>query len=122
MKKYLFITSGISVFLILLFYFGNSGLLDNYLHRQFPVLIIFFFLQSLIISWLLNAGQKSNWDSPGYALGTVTFRLLTGMMFLIILYVLKVEDIRQLLIQFTCLYLVYLIFELFAVLSNLRRN
>ncbi len=122
MKKYLLITSGISLFLLIIYYAANAALLSNFLHALFPVLVVFFFLQSLIISWLLNEGQKTNWDSPIYALGTVTFRLLTGMMFLVILYVLKVEEMRSLLIQFTGLYLIYLIFELFAVLSNLRRN
>lgn len=122
MKKYLLISTGLSLFFLLVYYLGNSVIFSGYLHSHFPGVIIFFFLQSLIVAWLLNEGQKSNWESPIYALGTVSFRLLTGLFFLLILFTMEIQNIKELMVQFIALYLVYLMFELFTVLSNLRRN
>lgn len=67
-------------------------------------------------------GKRDNWRSPVYALGTVTVRLLTGMFFLIIPMLLKVDGLPNLMIQFSLLYLLYLVFELYVVLANLRQN
>ncbi|MEP4535056.1 MAG: hypothetical protein ABJ004_18315 [Cyclobacteriaceae bacterium] len=122
MKKYLIISTGISLSFLLLFFGANDVLFASKLHSKFPAMIFFFFLQSLVVSWLLYEGKKNNWESPIYALGTVTFRLLTGLFFLGILMYMKIDGIKALMVQFMAVYLVYLIFELFTVLSNLRRN
>lgn len=122
MKKYLIISTSISLGFLLLFFGANDALFASKLHAKFPAMIFFFFLQSLVVSWLLYEGKKNNWESPIYALGTVTFRLLTGLFFLGILMYMKIDGIKALMVQFMGVYLVYLIFELFTVLSNLRRN
>ena len=122
MRKYLLVSCGISVLLLILFYLDQGLLVYGYLHQQFPALILFFFLQSLAISVMLYKGQKSGWKSPSYALGMVTFRFLTGLLFLTVLMINKVENLTALMIQFLAIYLIYLIFELFIVLANLRRN
>lgn len=122
MNKYLLQSSAISLILLALYYFGNEYLFFSSLHKQYPILVAFFFLQSLMISRLLERGRKKNWESPVYTLGTVVLRLFTGLIFLVVLYVKKIDDLKSLMLQFIVLYLVYLIFELFTVLSNLRRN
>ncbi len=122
MKKYLFGSTAVSVGLILIYYFANSQFLDSILHVKFPALIFFFFLQSIAVSWLFYMGEKSKWETPLYAMAAMTFRFLTGLAFLAILFVMKIENMKPLMIQFVGLYLVYLIFELFTVLPNLRRN
>ena len=121
-RKYLIISTGISLVFLVTYYFLNESLFQSYLHKQFPALILFFYLQSLAVWWMLRLGEKSNWESPVYVLGGITFRFLTGLFFLAILFIMKPENIRPLMIQFIVLYLVYLIFELFAALPNLRRN
>lgn len=83
---------------------------------------MFFFLQSLVVAWMFYLAEKENWQNPLYTLGTVVFRLLSGMFFILVLYAMKPTDLKPLLLQFVIVYLAYLIFELFAVLPNLRRN
>lgn len=122
MRRYLMFATVSSLGLILLYYFLNDLLLGGTLHVKFPALVFFFFLQSLMIGWLLYQGEKVNWETPMYALAAITFRFLTALFFLVILFVMKIEDLRSLMIQFIMLYLGYLIFELIAVLPNLRRN
>jgi len=100
----------------------NDSLLGGYLHDKFPALIIFFFLQSLPIAWLLNQGEKTPADFPMFAIASIGFRMLSGLFLLLIFYFLEVPDIVQFSYQFLAVYLVYFVFELIVVLANLRRN
>ena len=122
MKNYLSGSMLISSLLLAAYYLANEAVLGSMLHAQFPGLILFFFLQSLVIAWLIHLAEKSNWESPLYALGTITFRFLTALFFIAILFVLKLNDMKMLMAQFLAVYLIYLVFELYTVLSNLRRN
>lgn len=122
MKKYLIGSAVISAGLLVLFYFGGVLGQESFLHPKFPALVFFFFLQSIAVSWLFYLGEKAKWESPVYAMAAMTFRFLTGLVFLFILFVMKIENLKPLMVQFVGLYLAYLIFELFAVLPNLRRN
>lgn len=122
MKRYLYLTALISV-LLLATYFGlNESVLDGYLHSKFPVLVGFFFVQSFPIGWILDQGRKDPQSFPMYAIGSIGFRMITGLFLLLFFYFIKTEDIVSLSIQFTGVYLLYLVFELTVVLSNLRRN
>lgn len=122
MRKYLIGSAVVSLVFVLIFYFANEQFLNSYLHTKFPALIFFFFLQSIAVSWLFYLGEKAKWDSTLYAMAAMSFRFLTGLAFLVILFVMKIENMKPLMVQFVGLYLVYLIFELFTVLPNLRRN
>ncbi|MEQ9305597.1 MAG: hypothetical protein RJQ14_16920 [Marinoscillum sp.] len=122
MKKYMILTSGLSALMLIAFYVLNDAYLAGWLHPRFPALVLFFFLQSLMIIWLFHQGEKEGWKTPIYSLAAITFRFLTGLFLLLILIVMKLPEIRNLVIQFIALYLGYLVFELFAVLPNLRRN
>jgi hypothetical protein len=82
----------------------------------------FFFIQSLGISWLLVLGEKDREKLPIYALGSVVLRFVSGILFLLVFFVVGLENPEALVIQFMGVYLLYLIFELTTVLSNLRRN
>lgn len=105
-----------------LFYLTNGLLFDGILHRLFPVIVAFSFGQSILVYFVLREGEKAKWESPIYALGTVTLRLISGLFFMIFMVVLEVPDMRSLLVQFALIYLVYLVFEITYLLANLRRN
>ncbi|WP_258103090.1 hypothetical protein [Marinoscillum sp. MHG1-6] len=122
MKKFLFGTFLITLLALICSYFLNDVVFKGILHRELPAAIFFFFGQSLVVAWLYNLSEKEGWKNPIYTLAAVTFRLLTALFFILVLYAMKPEDIKSLMLQFVILYLVYLIFELFAVLPNLRRN
>lgn len=122
MKKYLVFAAGLSVVLLLFFYLLNEVVFQGYLHPYFPALVGFFFLQSLVVSWMLRSAEKDKERFALFALGSVVFRFLSGMFFVIVLFMLGVEALVPLVIQFMGVYLLYLIFELFTVLANLRRN
>lgn len=122
MKKILVPSAIGSVVLLSIFYVANDSLLDKILHPQFGALVIIFFLQSIVVAWLMHEAQKEPTQFPIYILGAIGFRMITSLMVLVVFYVLKIEDLTAFMIQFSILYLVYLIFELIVVLANLRRN
>lgn len=122
MKRYLIGSSILSAIVLLVYYCLNQNVLNGWLHAYIPGITVFFFFQSLVVSWMFQLAEKDNWENPIFTLGSVVFRLLTGMFFVLVLYSLKPENLKPLLLQFVIIYLVYLVFELFAVLPNLRRN
>lgn len=120
MKKYLFTSIGISLVLLVVYFLDGLSLIE--LHNHFPYMVLFFFLQSLLISWLLSMAEKDRPRLPLYAIGAVSLRFLTAIFYLLILILLKVEELRPLIIQFMVVYLLYMVFELSIVLANLRPN
>lgn len=122
MRRNLVFSMAIAFSLLLLFQFCNDFIFSGTLHELFPSIVVFSFLQSLIILQIIKLGQQTNWQSPIYALGIISVRLVTSLIFLVILGLKQTGDIKSLSIQFMGVYLIYLIFELNAVLANLRRN
>ena len=122
MKSYFAGVISITLILLLPFFLVDTSLFGFNFHQSFPALVVFFFLQSLVVAWLIHLAEKSNWESPLYALGMITFRFLTSLFFIAVLFILKLEDLKLLMAQFLGVYLIYLAFEIITVLSNLRRN
>jgi len=122
MRRNVIFSMAIALSLLLLFQFCNDLIFSSTLHELFPSLVLFSFLQSLIILQIIKLGQQTEWKSPVYALGIISVRLVTSLIFLAILGIKQTNDIKSLSIQFMGVYLIYLIFELNAVLANLRRN
>lgn len=112
----------ISGSLLVVYYFLNETLFEGILQPQFPGLAIFFLVQSLPIGWMLSEGEKDRSRLPMYALGSISFRFVSGILFLVVFFIIEIENPTALVIQFMGVYLLYLAFELFVVLSNLRRN
>ena len=122
MKRYLFTAVILTAVFLLGYYLLNDLFFRTYLHPQFPVMILFFFFQSMVISWMLRAAEKDQENFPLYALGSIIFRFVTGILLIVVFWIAGVTNLTPLLIQFMGVYLIYLIFELIVVLANLRRN
>ena len=91
-------------------------------HRFYPYLIVFFFIQAIVVIKIVEKGSRKKEESSMYILGAISARFISGLFAILIFYAMKVEDLIGLSIQFVVLYLLYLVFELTVLLSNLRRN
>lgn len=120
MKRYLPGIIIISLFLIVVSLLGEA--LPFQLHGLFLEMVIFFICQSVIISMILSYGENQPDKLPIFALGSIVFRLLTAVVFLLVLLLVEVQNVKLLSIQFLAIYLLFLVFELTVVLTNLRRN
>lgn len=121
MKRYLIVSSVVSA-LLFAGYFLFNHYYGGILHPKFPFLIGFFYFQSFPIAWMLRQGEKDRSSFVIYAIGSIGFRMITGLFLLLAFFFLKTDQIIDLAIQFSAVYLVYLVFELIVVLANLRRN
>lgn len=121
MRKYLIIST-IVTSACLAFYSLNDYLFGGALHKSLPLVIVFFFVQSVPISWMLHKSSTNPEKFSGLALASLGIRMITSLFLLLAIYGMGVEDFTNLAIQFVILYFVYLIFEITVVLSNLRRN
>ena len=118
--NYLYQSTAISILLIILWIFENQ--LPFPVHHHFPFITGFFFIQSIVISWMYERAKKKAETSIFYFLGATVFRLMTLILLLGFFMVIKGQNFQLLLFEIIGLYLVYLVFELRYVLVNLQRN
>lgn len=85
-------------------------------------MLLFFSLQSVVVAVILWLAEKKQDQYGIIGLGIVVLRLITSIIYLIVMYVKGTDNAMQFAVQFMVLYLSYLVFELTVVLANLRRN
>lgn len=91
--------------------------------EKFYGILIFFFLQSIIIHVLFRMAQNElQMDVPILVMGAMTIRMLSTLMMAGILVYLGVTNLTNFVVTFFTLYLFYFVFEIITVLSNLRSN
>ncbi len=118
--NYFYQSTIISIIFVALWIFEKQ--LPFPVHRHFPFITGFFFIQSLIISWMFVRAQKKAQRSIFYLLGVTVFRLLTLILLLIFFMLIRGQNFQLLSFEIIGVYLVYLVFELRYVLVNLQRN
>ncbi|MEQ6121576.1 hypothetical protein [Reichenbachiella sp. MALMAid0571] len=91
--------------------------------EKFYAVLIFFFIQSIIVHVLFRLGQEHlELSVPLLVMATMTIRVLTSLMFVATFIVMGVNEITNFVITFFAIYLFYFVFEIITVLSNLRTN
>lgn len=93
------------------------------IHNAWPFMVIFYFLQSavlLFVQKLIVSGNHQNFVF--FVIGSISFRLLTSLIAAIAYLLLIGHQKTGFIILFFTLYLLFLGFELFALMSNLRSN
>ena len=82
-------------------------------------MVLFFAIQGAAL-FRIDQWVPKEWEVQ-VSLVKIVIRLLSSMVFILVLFLTK-EDLFSLVIQFICIYLVYMIFEIVEALTNLRRN
>lgn len=91
-------------------------------HSRFLSIIVFFLIQSILISALLVYAQQWRDHYAFIALGAVVLRLISAMMFMGWVYFDGLDNPILFVTQLMMVYLSFLAFELSMVLTNLRQN
>lgn len=93
------------------------------IHNAWPFMVIFYFLQSAILLFVLKLIVSGNHQNfVFFVIGSISFRLLTSLIAAIAYLLLIGHQKTGFIILFFALYLLFLGFELFALMSNLRSN
>ncbi|WP_109833013.1 hypothetical protein [Reichenbachiella versicolor] len=102
---------------------GLQYLQLDWIHSYLPYMVGFYWLQFLLMD-LLNRLFKDTLDVEEVfiLLGGVTARLLIAIMVMIIVAIVAIDQSKLFIVNFAVLYLIYLVFEIKGVLSNLRSN
>ncbi|MCY4418461.1 MAG: hypothetical protein OXB93_01265 [Cytophagales bacterium] len=91
---------------------------ENYVPARYPLLMVFFFIQSLIISFLLNRGYRKDRFVLRILFVSV-FRFLTGGLCVGVWLYMGLSDVGIFLVHFLILYVLYMASE---ILASLRRG
>lgn len=96
---------------------------SSYLHPYLGWIIVFFWIQFLVMHVLsVNAENFFDIDKSLILLAGVSARLIIAMFAMVTAALLGVVDKSLFVINFSVVYLCYLVFEITTVLSNLRSN
>lgn len=86
-------------------------------------IIIFFLLLTLFTHYITLQGLKHAPDKFALVyLGTMTFRLLMSLGIILIAFLQEIPDRITFVVNFAIVYLAFLIFEIYALLTTLRSN
>lgn len=120
MKSLLLRTAILTVVLFLVGRFLGDSEIQIPIHSSFDWMLVFFFVSSLLIGWMLELAMKDASKFILLALGGTVLRLLVTIFGMVTAVIAGVTDEEVFIITFFVLYLLYMIFELIFVLSNLR--
>ena len=115
MKKWVFLTLITSV----LFLVGFLFKIDLNLHKSYNILVLFFTIQTFVL-FRIDQWVPKEW-AVQVSLAKVVIRLLSSMVFIAVLMFTQ-DDLFNLVVQFICIYFIYMLFEIGSALTNLRRN
>ncbi|WKN29994.1 hypothetical protein PZB74_13570 [Porifericola rhodea] len=86
-------------------------------------IVLFFLLLTLLTQYLTQMGLKHAPDKFAFVyLGTMTLRLIISIGIILIVLLQDIPDKITFVINFAIVYLAFLIFEIYALLTTLRSN
>lgn len=111
----------VTLFFGIVFFSAEFLSIQSWLHPDFLYILGFFLFVGLLSHWLMQLGFAENREKfVIFYLGSIVFRLLAGMVFMVVFFKLGTPLFERFLINFFVLYLFYAGFEMFGVRSNLR--
>ena len=109
----------LSLITVGLLLFGYFFSMEFTIHPTWNLMVAFFSVQALVL-FRIDSWVPKEWTVQ-MSLVKIVIRLLSSMVLILVL-MLTQEELFTLVVQFICLYLVYMIFEIAEALTNLRRN
>lgn len=108
------------IIVALVFIIKLSGM-DNILHNQVWNMIIFFFLLAFSTGYLSQLILKNGKDNFVAAVlsGTI-FRFFISLGYILVFLFLGVDNIILFVVNFFVIYLLYLLFDIYGLIANLR--
>jgi len=124
MKKYLSFLIKLFVFTLILggiFYLVRSWWNPIWIHEYTPNMILFYFglglVSGLILQFLSSIGEE---NSVPLILGAGLIRLLASLGFVFVVLWIGTENILWFVVNFFVIYLLYLLFDIYMFITNLR--
>jgi hypothetical protein len=101
----------------------QAFLRPDWIHSTFWIMLSFFMLLTWVTGMLTSyLIQISKDNSVNILLGAIGIRLMASIGFITIMLLLKTENIILFVVNFFTVYLLYLLFDIYGVIANLRPN
>lgn len=112
-----------SVLIIAFFAFENIDFLSPFVHRYIYEMIIYSAVVALVVAYFSHYHMRSPRAAKYITviLGSTTIRMILSIVILLIFLLRGAENRLILVINFLIVYLSYLLFEIYSIITNLRR-
>jgi hypothetical protein len=101
----------------------QAFVMPNWIHATIWIMLSFFMLLTWVTGMLTTyLIQISKDNSVNILLGAIGIRLMASLGFITIMLLLKTENIILVVVNFFIVYLLYLLFDIYGVIANLRPN
>ena len=113
------ITIGIGMLLYVLQHYTETRLI----HPQWWIILIFLYLLSAATSTFINYGvqrHRANFDL--FFFPSLIFRFFASVIFILVVVLIKTEQVLFFVLDFFVLYLLYQVFEITSLMTNLRSH
>lgn len=105
----------------LVFLFQKQGF--GFVHSYAWYIIAFFFIQSLLTTLVAGKGLKKRQDKfPIYYFASMILRFVLTVIVAFVFIALQTAELNEFIVNFFILYLLFLIFEIYSLLANLRAH
>ena len=95
----------------------------TWIYRYVWILLLYFFLLTLVIVWIIDyTYEKLNRQFIQAYFGVMTIRLILSVAFALIFIIKDRDNVLVFGINFLVLYLLFLGFEIYSILTNLRTH
>lgn len=126
MKAIKILTLKLILFSLLLgamIYLVQEFLMPTWIHESIWTMMAFF----IILTWITGMFthyllQLSKENSVSILLGGIGLRLLSSIGFVAVMLILDVENIILFIVNFFIVYFLYLLFDIYMLIANLRPN
>ena len=113
------VTLGIAILLYVIRLYTGT----NVIHPQFGLILVFLYLLSLANSAFVNYGIRRNRNNFSlFFFPAMIFRFFASIIFILVLVLTKTESVLMFVLDFFALYLLYQVFEITSLMTNLRSH
>ena len=113
------VTFGIAIILFLLKNFAEASIV----HPQYGVILAFLYLLSVSTAAFVNYGIEKQPDKFNvFFFPALIFRFFASIIFILVIIFMKLPDMLYFVLDFFVLYLLYQVFEITSIMTNLRSH
>ncbi len=113
------VTLGIAVIMYLLRIYTGFKLV----HPQYGTILLFLYLLTVLTNAFVSFGVEKHRDKFNlFFFPALIFRIFASIIFILVVVLLKFPDILYFVLDFFILYLLYQVFEITSLMTNLRSH
>ena len=121
--RYVFRLTSVTIGIGMLLYVLRQYTETRLIHPQWWIILIFLYLLSAATSTFINYGvQRHRKNFNLFFFPALIFRFFASVIFILVMVLIKTEQVLFFVLDFFVLYLLYQMFEITSLMTNLRSH